>query len=319
MIGDRWSLLIVRDAFDGISRFSDFQRNLGLARNILASRLRDLVAHGILEIVRRRGRQRLPRVRAHREGRELFSIIVALRQWGEEHLFEEGEAPLRPARQAGRAARGQAPGNRRPGPPRHGDGRLRPQGIDPRTLTRSGADVVSRPSLTPRSAWRCLYARRRAVRMARPAPMLTACSTTATRGTRRDGTLPGGTAPAGASSSSRRTGPRRGERQGPWGTRAASDSPGVPVMVHARPGPDECAQREAPQKQPSVDVHHVPVRRVEAQDVPPAAQYDHSSVRARVPTRAVQVAGDRRSRATAREPPGPPTRPVTAAGHRSRT
>ncbi|RLM52818.1 transcriptional regulator, partial [Halobellus sp. Atlit-31R] len=49
VLGDRWSLLIVRDAFDGISRFSEFQRSLGVARNILADRLRRLVDDGILQ------------------------------------------------------------------------------------------------------------------------------------------------------------------------------------------------------------------------------------------------------------------------------
>jgi DNA-binding HxlR family transcriptional regulator len=48
IIGDRWSLLIVRDAFDGIRRFSDFQRSLGMARNILSDRLHKLVNSGIL-------------------------------------------------------------------------------------------------------------------------------------------------------------------------------------------------------------------------------------------------------------------------------
>ena len=47
IIGDRWSLLIVRDAFDGMRRFSDFQRSLGMARNILSDRLHKLVNSGI--------------------------------------------------------------------------------------------------------------------------------------------------------------------------------------------------------------------------------------------------------------------------------
>lgn len=47
-IGDRWSLLIVRDAFDGVQRFGDLQRNLGMARNILSDRLRKLVDAGVL-------------------------------------------------------------------------------------------------------------------------------------------------------------------------------------------------------------------------------------------------------------------------------
>ena len=50
-IGDGWSLLIVRDAFDGLRRFGEFQRSLGLSKNILAVRLRNLVAHDILETV----------------------------------------------------------------------------------------------------------------------------------------------------------------------------------------------------------------------------------------------------------------------------
>lgn len=50
LIGDRWSLLIVRDAFDGMRRFGDFQRSLGMARNILADRLRKLVEAGVLEM-----------------------------------------------------------------------------------------------------------------------------------------------------------------------------------------------------------------------------------------------------------------------------
>ena len=50
-IGDWWSLLIVRDAFDGLTRFGEFQRNLGMAKNILAARLRTLVAHGIFQVV----------------------------------------------------------------------------------------------------------------------------------------------------------------------------------------------------------------------------------------------------------------------------
>ncbi|WP_350279986.1 helix-turn-helix domain-containing protein [Kribbella sp. HUAS MG21] len=91
VIGDRWSLLIVRDAFDGITRFSEFQRNLGLAKNILSARLRELVAHGILEIVPGAGGSAYHQYALTPKGRDLFVILVSLRQWGEEHLFEESE------------------------------------------------------------------------------------------------------------------------------------------------------------------------------------------------------------------------------------
>ncbi len=50
LLGDRWALLVIRDAFDGITRFGDFQRSLGAARNILSDRLRRLVEAGILQL-----------------------------------------------------------------------------------------------------------------------------------------------------------------------------------------------------------------------------------------------------------------------------
>ncbi|NBD08915.1 transcriptional regulator [Corallococcus sp. c25j21] len=91
LIGDRWSLLIVRDAFDGMRRFGDFQGSLGVARNILSDRLRKLVEAGILET------QDASDGTAYQEyvltvrGESLFPIVVALRQWGEQHLFKRGE------------------------------------------------------------------------------------------------------------------------------------------------------------------------------------------------------------------------------------
>lgn len=92
LVGDRWSLLIVRDAFDGMRRFTDFQRNLGVARNILADRLRRLVEAGILAT------QPVAQDGAYQEyvltarGQRLFPVVVALRQWGEGELFAPGEA-----------------------------------------------------------------------------------------------------------------------------------------------------------------------------------------------------------------------------------
>lgn len=92
VIGDRWSLLIVRDAFDGLSRFSDFQRHLGVARNILADRLRRLVDAGIL-IARPAGDSgTYQEYVLTARGKSLFPLVVALRQWGEGHLFAPGEA-----------------------------------------------------------------------------------------------------------------------------------------------------------------------------------------------------------------------------------
>ncbi|RKS77069.1 HxlR family transcriptional regulator [Actinomadura pelletieri DSM 43383] len=90
LVGDRWSLLIIRDAMDGARTFTDFQQRTGIARNILTDRLRKLTARGLLTQVRaesgRRGLYALTQA-----GKDLFPVIVTLRQWGERHAFEAGE------------------------------------------------------------------------------------------------------------------------------------------------------------------------------------------------------------------------------------
>ncbi|MFK4762119.1 winged helix-turn-helix transcriptional regulator [Microbacterium sp. ZW T5_45] len=90
LVGDRWSLLIVRDAMDGARSFTDFVQRTGVARNILTERLRRLTEHGILE--------RVPATTGRRQvyaltevGRDLFPVVVAMRQWGERHAFRDGE------------------------------------------------------------------------------------------------------------------------------------------------------------------------------------------------------------------------------------
>lgn len=92
VMGDRWSLLIVRDAFDGLRRFTDFQRNLGVARNILSDRLRKLVDAGILHTQAASDGTAFQEYVLTPQGESLFPVFVALRQWGEGHLFEPGEA-----------------------------------------------------------------------------------------------------------------------------------------------------------------------------------------------------------------------------------
>lgn len=90
VVGDRWSLLIVREAYDGARRFNDFQRRLGVAKNILATRLRALVADGILETTPADGTP-YREYRLTPAGLDLFPVLVALRQWGEAHGFADGE------------------------------------------------------------------------------------------------------------------------------------------------------------------------------------------------------------------------------------
>lgn len=91
VIGDRWSLLIVRDAFDGLRRFSEFQRSLGAARNILADRLRRLVEAGVLATQASSSGGAYQEYVLTEAGKRLFPVVVALRQWGEMQLFAPGE------------------------------------------------------------------------------------------------------------------------------------------------------------------------------------------------------------------------------------
>ncbi|MFE8916000.1 winged helix-turn-helix transcriptional regulator [Streptomyces globisporus] len=90
-IGDWWSLLIVRDAFDGSRRFGEFQRSLGVAKNILTARLRALVAGGILESVPASDGSAYSEYVLTPKGNALFPVIVALRQWGEQNFFAPSE------------------------------------------------------------------------------------------------------------------------------------------------------------------------------------------------------------------------------------
>src|SRR5688572_10322150 len=83
VIGERWTLLILRDAFFGIRRFDDFQRDLGIARNILSTRLRRLVEEGILE------RRVVDAGRAEYvltdKGLDLQPVLLSMTHWGDKH------------------------------------------------------------------------------------------------------------------------------------------------------------------------------------------------------------------------------------------
>ncbi|WP_301175110.1 winged helix-turn-helix transcriptional regulator [Actinomadura geliboluensis] len=91
LVGDRWSLLIVRDAMDGARSFTEFQRRTGIARNILTDRLRKLTAHGLLDQRTAPSGRRQEYVLTD-AGRDLFPVVLTLRQWGERHAFAPGEA-----------------------------------------------------------------------------------------------------------------------------------------------------------------------------------------------------------------------------------
>ncbi len=104
VVGERWSILVLREAFYGATRFDEFQRNLGIAPNILSARLRTLTQHGVLE--------KLPAGRGRREtaaagaaepdgasaaggyaitekGRDFFPAFLALKRWGDRWMTDE--------------------------------------------------------------------------------------------------------------------------------------------------------------------------------------------------------------------------------------
>jgi DNA-binding HxlR family transcriptional regulator len=93
-VGDWWSLLIVRDALSGVTRFTDFQRSLGCARNILSSRLGKLVETGVMTTEPASDGSAYRQYRLTEKGKALRVPLVALRQWGEMFLFEPEEERL---------------------------------------------------------------------------------------------------------------------------------------------------------------------------------------------------------------------------------
>ena len=86
LIGERWTLLVLRDAFLGRRRFDEFQASLGIARNILQARLRRLVDAGIMRRVRYQEHPPRDEYRLTEAGLELWPVIVDLLWWGDRHL-----------------------------------------------------------------------------------------------------------------------------------------------------------------------------------------------------------------------------------------
>ncbi len=94
VVGERWSLLIVRDVFLGLRRFDEIQADLGIARNVLQARLTRLLDQGVLE--RRLYRERPPRYeyRLTEKGLDLWPTMVALMKWGDRHAAPAAGPPV---------------------------------------------------------------------------------------------------------------------------------------------------------------------------------------------------------------------------------
>jgi len=95
IVGERWTLLIVRDAFLGKRRFDEFQQSLGISRNVLAERLGRLVDEGVLDRVLYQEHPQRYEYRLTTKGRDLHLALTGLRQWGDEYLSEKPPKVLR--------------------------------------------------------------------------------------------------------------------------------------------------------------------------------------------------------------------------------
>jgi DNA-binding HxlR family transcriptional regulator len=131
VVGERWTLLIVRDAFAGMRRFEHFQESLGIARNVLTDRLNRLVEEGILVRVRYSDRPERYEYRLTPKGRDLNVALTALMQWGDKYVSPKPPRLLRRKSDRKRVVAA-----------------LVPKGVD--ALRADEVEVVPGPGLNPR-------------------------------------------------------------------------------------------------------------------------------------------------------------------------
>jgi DNA-binding HxlR family transcriptional regulator len=96
VIGEKWSLLLIRDAANGVHRFDDFRRHVGLSEAVLADRLRTLVEHDVFETreYQAEGQRKRREYRLSTKGWDLYPALVALLQWGDKYMADD-EGPAR--------------------------------------------------------------------------------------------------------------------------------------------------------------------------------------------------------------------------------
>ncbi len=97
VVGDAWTVLVLRDLFNGIRRFDDLAGHLGIARNVLTRRLTTLVDAGIVDRVpyREPGRRERHEYRLTPAGRDLLPVVLAMLAWGDAHLPDPDGPPMR--------------------------------------------------------------------------------------------------------------------------------------------------------------------------------------------------------------------------------
>jgi DNA-binding HxlR family transcriptional regulator len=94
VLGDGWTLLIIREAFFGTRRFADFERHLGISKNVLSQRLSQLVEEGVVERVDAGQHGTRYEYQLTPMGKDLVTVVTALRQWGDRWLSGAGKEPL---------------------------------------------------------------------------------------------------------------------------------------------------------------------------------------------------------------------------------
>jgi DNA-binding HxlR family transcriptional regulator len=94
IIGEGWSILIIREAFLGTRRFEEFQGRLGIARNILTARLKKLCANEILDRVPVKEGAKRHEYILTRKGKDMMPLLVALTQWGDKWVYGENNEPV---------------------------------------------------------------------------------------------------------------------------------------------------------------------------------------------------------------------------------
>lgn len=91
VIGEKWTMVILREAFNGVRRFDDMRRHIGMSESVLADRLRKLVAAGVLRAVpyREKGSRARNEYRLTEKGMDLLPVMIALLQWGDRYCADE--------------------------------------------------------------------------------------------------------------------------------------------------------------------------------------------------------------------------------------
>lgn len=94
VIGDRWTLMILRDCFVGLRRFEHFEASLGITRHVLADRLKKLVDEGVLKKVPYGDAPVREEYRLTERGFELYPVVLSIVQWGDKHMADERGVPI---------------------------------------------------------------------------------------------------------------------------------------------------------------------------------------------------------------------------------